>query len=671
MRAPFRGSIATGGARVRAEFPHAPATADSPLIFAQTTRYQSFTSVPLPSIASESPCDTPPAVSRPELALLVLVLAVALALRWIGLGSTPPGFWLDEAIYALDGLDVLRKPGWPLFFTTEGHPREPLFMYILAPVFGLFGPTTVVARGTAGAIGVLTIAVTWLWAREVSGSPRRALLVALALAFLRWHLHFSRTCFRTILTPLFMALLFWTVWKAARTRRPGWMVAAGFVLGAGFTTYLSFRVAPFILIALGVQVWWLGRKRAGEGSPGPAGPPTTGDPTNPANPPRSSLGHRRSYVFFFLALALGLSPTVIDAVRHPEHLTGRAGEVSPFKEGVGPGLGLIARQAGDVALTFFVRGDHVGKHNIPGALPWAQLYVFGAPGFEEAEELYEAQRAARATGSPAPTLINRLTGAPVPDPHGHGTPVFDLLCAAVFGVGLLRLLWRAPRDPAASHILLWMAGIGATSVVSVGAPNYLRMLGMTPAVAYVLVEGAESIAGRLRALRTARAASLAAAFTVAFFGYFAASESYRYFVLWPRHPLVWTEFNTEFAELGRLVRTLPETDRVYVPDYIADHATFRWETVDRPGIVRLTTEFSRDAQGRPLPPMTIEGEAWVILPRGGYPPAKIDPTGLTTLSRREILLPTRQPWAELVRVRSPQHATTAERNRSPEGNPAP
>jgi hypothetical protein len=61
-----------------------------------------------------------------EILAVVLLMVVGGALRFWG-AHAAPGFWYDEAIYALDGLDVWRKPGWPVFFDTEDHMREGLF----------------------------------------------------------------------------------------------------------------------------------------------------------------------------------------------------------------------------------------------------------------------------------------------------------------------------------------------------------------------------------------------------------------------------------------------------------------------------------------------------------------------------------------------------------------
>jgi hypothetical protein len=552
-----------------------------------------------------------------------VLFGLAAALRLYRLAELPPGNWYDEAIYGLDALRVLREPGWPLFFTTEGHPREPMFLYLAAWVYSLAGPGTTALRVTSVLIGLATLAAVWLWAREVGGE-RRAWIVAWILALLPWHIHFSRLGFRVILTPLFVTLVMWAAWRAGRSRQFRWAAVCGLFLGLGLTTYLAFRVVPLLLLLVALHAAWRARRFAGssetaaappEPPPTPSAPPTL-SPSCPRPRYRWALG-------IVLGLAIGGAPTYIDAIQHPEHLTGRAGEVNPFAGGVGSGLRLIGKQTLDVGLMFFIRGDHVAKHNIPGAPRWAQLYWWRSPGAAEAEQWAEIDRA------------RRMMGQPPLDPHGRGLPVFDPLTAVFFAVGLVLLLRRAHRDTVAFSILAWMVLIALTSIFSFGAPNYLRMLGMTPAVAFVLAEGVEYARERLRARWGACAATI---FLAVFFVHFAVLGAKRYFVDWPRHPITWTEFNTEFAELARWIRRQPADHAFQAPDFLRLHPTFVFETVDRRGILDFNGVEARQwaAHG---------GRVWVIAPRPPYPAAPVAESWYRSRTPARVLeRPDGFPW---------------------------
>lgn len=564
-----------------------------------------------------------PSTPRRRVALLG-ILALAAALRLARLDAIPPGDWYDEAINGLDALRILNEPGWPLFFTTEGHPREPLYMYCVAGMFRLFGPNYLALRATSVPIALLTIWLAWVWSREWAGE-RRALMVALALALLRWHLHFSRLGFRTILTPLFAVLVIWLAWRMARSRRAGWALAAGGALGLGFATYLAFRVMPFVLLGAGLHAGWL-RWRAARGGGGGFAPPL------------ERARALRLAGAFALGLAIGGAPTWIDAIRHPEHLTGRAREVNPLAEGLGAGVARMARQGVDVALMFFVRGDHVAKHNIPGSLAWAQVYGWRSPGAPEVEARFEAMRLAR------------MRGEPDPDPHGHGLPVFDPVAALFFALGTLALARRCLRDTQAFTVLLWMAAIGMTSVVSFGAPNYLRTLGMTPAVAFALAEGLDWARARVeRRWGGAAGRRVGAALIALFFLHFGAIEAKRYFFDWPRHPLTWTEFTWEFADLGRRLRALPAGEvAAQVPDSIRAHPTFAFESWGRGGIAGFSAADARTLRE------SGAREIWVVAPMPPYPPAPVPPEWLNTRQPLEVLRrPDGVPWAAIYRGPAP------------------
>ena len=88
---------------------------------------------------------------RVALAFFALVLTVYL----IGVPRTPSGFCLDESSIAFNahlisttGHDE-HNQAWPLFFQAFGEYKNPIYIYLLAAVFKLTGPSiTVPATGT-------------------------------------------------------------------------------------------------------------------------------------------------------------------------------------------------------------------------------------------------------------------------------------------------------------------------------------------------------------------------------------------------------------------------------------------------------------------------------------------------------------------------------------------
>ena len=88
------------------------------------------------------------------LAVLAL-MGLAVALRLPHLLDHP--FWLnfDEGHYAWDATRILD--GWRPAYLPANNGREPLFVYMLAGVFALFGPTLLAARLTGLLANVLAL----------------------------------------------------------------------------------------------------------------------------------------------------------------------------------------------------------------------------------------------------------------------------------------------------------------------------------------------------------------------------------------------------------------------------------------------------------------------------------------------------------------------------------
>lgn len=546
-------------------------------------------------MSGESPAEgKPERIFAWEILVLVLLIVAGGALRFWG-AHTAPGFWYDEAIYALDGLDVWRKPGWPVFFDTEDHMREGLFMYLLAPAFAFFGVTVEVARSTSAVIGIITIPAVWLMIRDFFGR-RAGLLGASFVTFLYWHMQFSSLCFRTILTPLFAAL---TAWLLARfVRRPTMANAllAGGVLGLGAYTYLAWRLVPVMLVAFGLIALRL-RKRFPFEMPG-----------------------RRELLAIPATAILVFVPMAIDFAKNPDHFMGRAAEVNIPGHALQKSLFMI-RQGVDVALNYGLRGDPMARHNMLGDPTRLQFFLWRVPGVEELAR-WEDKRAA----------------GTAPDLHGAGLPVFDLITAVFFYFGVFVCVHRARRGGWCElALLLWMGFGSLASILSFGAPNLLRMTILIPAVAAILAVGVCAAADRVEKKLGARV-TLALVLVVALNS---AVVQVRRFIAWPTHPQTAPAFNTDFAQLGSWLHEHEIDVPVVIQRMIWDHATLRF-TAD--GVPRVADSA--------FDPTTATEEGWIeARTRAPWPP-------LAEIRRdfavREELITTLHydgyDWVDLVRV---------------------
>lgn len=198
-------------------------------------------------------------ITPARVALLGIVL-VAMALRLTQLGSWPPGLYPDEATNGNDALAALA--GHADWFYPANNGREGLFMNLQALVIlatGMREPW--VLRIVSALAGIATIPGIYLLGKEL-WNRRVGLVAAALLAGSFWHVVFSRIGFRAILAPLVLTYALWALLAGVRRRREGarfgWTLAVlgGALAGLGFHTYIAFRVASLVFVAVGLALLW-------------------------------------------------------------------------------------------------------------------------------------------------------------------------------------------------------------------------------------------------------------------------------------------------------------------------------------------------------------------------------------------------------------------------------
>ncbi|MGD1996192.1 MAG: glycosyltransferase family 39 protein [Anaerolineae bacterium] len=379
--------------------------------------------------------------------LFLVVIALAATLRVIALGRIPPGLYHDEARNGLDALGVLSGH-WPVYFAAN-RGREPLFIYLSTVPLGLLGRTPAALRLAAAIIGTLTIPATVLWARSWFGQ-RVGLLSGAVLGVMLWHVHLSRVAFRAVTLPLLVALALWLGTRAWRSRRRGLWLLAGLLYGACFYTYLAVRFTPFVLAA------WAGvlalRKRLKQLWPGAA--------------------------WFGLGAGVALVPLAAYAAGHWDVVMGRPGAVSVFNPLINRGdlAGTLLRHLGRTLEMFFVQGDTIPRHNLPGR------------------------------------------------------PVFDPVLGLMMLVGVAWAIAQARGRLAPALLLVWVGVMLMPTWLAEDAPHFLRAVGVLPLLAVLPGLGIEGLWRWLE--RRGRATwGIACALLVLMIGL--GSTTYDYFIRYP------------------------------------------------------------------------------------------------------------------------------------------
>ena len=180
-----------------------------------------------------------------ELAGLVVLLAVALAVRVVDLEHIPANLGGDEGTQGMAALELVEPPlGNPFATGWFSVPTMSFLAYGLA--MRLCGASIAGLRALSALIGTLTVLTSFLLARELWGR-RVGWLAAAILACSHYHVHFSRLGSNQIADGLLATLALYLVVRALRSRREITFALAGAVIGLGWYVYFGSRLIGIIV----------------------------------------------------------------------------------------------------------------------------------------------------------------------------------------------------------------------------------------------------------------------------------------------------------------------------------------------------------------------------------------------------------------------------------------
>ncbi|TAH49929.1 MAG: hypothetical protein EYC68_15255 [Chloroflexota bacterium] len=189
--------------------------------------------------------------------LAVVVLLCAFAQRFFALDQFPPGVQHDEVFIANFAQTILQGQ-YPIFFELN-RGNEPLFMYLTAAMFKLFGENVWALRATAALCGFGALLLTYLLTRDLfqkentqrgdeSSANFIALITAAGITFSFWHLYESRIGLHTISTYLLAAATFYAFWRGWTRGNKILLLVSGILAGLSTYTYRSGIFVPATLL---------------------------------------------------------------------------------------------------------------------------------------------------------------------------------------------------------------------------------------------------------------------------------------------------------------------------------------------------------------------------------------------------------------------------------------
>lgn len=188
-----------------------------------------------------------------------VVCAFAFALYAWDVPSNPPGFYIDESSIAYNALEISRTGAdeygqvLPLYFRAFGDYKNPVYVYTLAALFRVTGPSIKAARLLSACLGALAALLLGLLAARLTGRRAAGVIVGLSALLTPWLYESSRLVFEVAAYPLAVVLFLLALrraWANERWTRVDVLSIASALALLTYTYSIGRLLAP--LLALGL-----------------------------------------------------------------------------------------------------------------------------------------------------------------------------------------------------------------------------------------------------------------------------------------------------------------------------------------------------------------------------------------------------------------------------------
>ncbi|MBC7898590.1 MAG: glycosyltransferase family 39 protein [Saprospiraceae bacterium] len=196
---------------------------------------------------------------------MILAIALLFCIYVWGIGSNPPGFYIDESglsynayLVSKTGAGEFGSPGTFYFqIYTGGYTQyaNPTQIYLLAAVFWIFGPSILAARLLAALSVFVACLLLGLLAGRISGDRWIGFIVTAFALLTPWLFEVGRLVLETFFYPLAVVLFLWSVYCAHKKEVWSWGNIAAIAMTLALLTY-SYTIGRMLgpLLALGL-IW--------------------------------------------------------------------------------------------------------------------------------------------------------------------------------------------------------------------------------------------------------------------------------------------------------------------------------------------------------------------------------------------------------------------------------
>lgn len=195
--------------------------------------------------------------------LLLLILLLAIILRFWQLGQNPPSLTWDEAAWGYNAysLGIDRKDEFGRFLPLNylesfGDFKPPVYAYLDVLPVKFFGLTEFATRFPSALFGVLTVLITYFLTKRIFWNSKSrkmyALLSALFLAISPWHIMLSRAAFEANVATFFIIVGVWLFLKGMQGKKRYMVVSIVFFVLSMYTFNTARIVVPLLVLILGL-----------------------------------------------------------------------------------------------------------------------------------------------------------------------------------------------------------------------------------------------------------------------------------------------------------------------------------------------------------------------------------------------------------------------------------
>ncbi len=272
--------------------------------------------------------------------ILFIIILSAFFLRFHNIEEIPSGIYPDEAVNGIDAQKAKDSGDYKLFYT-DNNGREGLFINLQALSIKAFGSTVLALKLCSIIFGTLTVLGVFLLSKEIFRSNRAGLISAYLTTFSFWAINFSRIGFRAVMVPMLLSFSFYFLLRGFNLKKYKYFIFSGLIFGLGFHTYIAFRIAPAIILAL---LFFL------------------------AITQKSFIKKFwKQLLVFAIATLLTLSPILYEFYSHPEYLESRSASISIFSPEMNNGniLQTSLRSFSLSLVKYNFWGDQNWRHNYP------------------------------------------------------------------------------------------------------------------------------------------------------------------------------------------------------------------------------------------------------------------------------------------------------------------